>query len=172
MRVAVALAVVFGFGGSCLAQQSSFSQKGDYPWIALASRQAEDEAIGVARAYRFQFPTVRVVQATNGWFAVVAGPERVPNAKARKEQLLNLCPQASADRGSETSRRLLSHVPALGPPRVERSEAAAEGEDFTDARSMGADGQSNDRRARPCAPLDGIYPSRAAAYVSLTRPVD
>lgn len=88
MRFAVIFAVAFCVSGSCLAQTSNFSQKGDYRWIALASRQTEDEAIGVARAYRFQFPTVRVVQATNGWFAVVAGPERVPNARARKEQLL------------------------------------------------------------------------------------
>lgn len=88
MRLAVVLAIVFGVSSSCLAQQSSFSQKGDSRWIALASRQTEDEAIGVARAYRFQLPTVRVVQATNGWFAVVAGPERVPNAKVRKEQLI------------------------------------------------------------------------------------
>lgn len=88
MRLAVVLAVVFGVSGSCLAEPSTFSQKGDYRWIALASRQTEDEAIGVARSHRFQFPTVRVVQATNGWFAVVAGPERVPNLKARKEQLL------------------------------------------------------------------------------------
>ncbi len=87
MRLAV-VAVVFGVSGSCLAQSSPFSQKGDYRWMALASRQTEDEAIGVARAYRFQFPTVRVMQATNGWFAVVAGPERVPNLKTRKEQLL------------------------------------------------------------------------------------
>lgn len=87
MRLAVVLTAVFGLSGSCLAQQAAFSQRGDYRWIALASRQTEDEAIGVARSYRFQFPSVRVLQATNGWFAVVAGPERVANMKARKEQL-------------------------------------------------------------------------------------
>lgn len=88
MRLAIVLAFVCGVGGTGLAQQSSFSQKGDYRWIALASRQTEDEAIGVAKAYRYLLPTVRVVQATNGWFAVVAGPERVANAKARKDQLV------------------------------------------------------------------------------------
>ena len=67
---------------------SPLAQSGDSRWIVFASRQAEDEAIGVARAYRYQFPSIRVVQSTNGWFAIIAGPERVPNPRQRREQLL------------------------------------------------------------------------------------
>ncbi len=54
----------------------------------MASRQSLDEAIGVANAYRWRFPTVRVMQATNGWYAIVAGPERIPNPRPFKEALV------------------------------------------------------------------------------------
>jgi len=54
----------------------------------LASRQSLDEAIGVAHAYRWRFPTVRVMQAANGWYAIVAGPERISNPRAYKEALV------------------------------------------------------------------------------------
>ncbi len=70
------------------ASANEFAQTGDMRWLALASRQSEDEAIGVARAYRFQFPSIRVVQASNGWFAVVTGPERLASLRARRDQML------------------------------------------------------------------------------------
>jgi len=73
---------------SSSALANSFTLTGDARWVALASRQSLDEAIGVARAYRWRFPTVRVMQATNGWYAIVAGPERIPNPRAYKEALV------------------------------------------------------------------------------------
>ena len=66
------------------ARANSFTLSGDARWIALASRQSLDEAIGVANAYRWRFPTVRVMQATNGWYAIVAGPERIQNTRPFK----------------------------------------------------------------------------------------
>jgi hypothetical protein len=61
---------------------------GDARWVALATRQSLGEAIGVAHAYRWRFPTVPVMQATNGWYAIVAGPERIPNPRAYKDTLV------------------------------------------------------------------------------------
>ena len=74
--VTVALTIAVCAVGSS-AQADSFTLSGDARWMALASRQSLDEAIGVAHAYRWRFPTVRVMQATNGWYAIVAGPKRV-----------------------------------------------------------------------------------------------
>jgi S1-C subfamily serine protease len=85
--VSVALTIAVCVVGSS-ARADSFTLSGDARWIALASRQSLDEAIGVAHAYRWRFPTVRVMQATNGWYAIVAGPERVPNPRAYKETLV------------------------------------------------------------------------------------
>src|SRR5829696_7138755 len=88
MRIdSVALAIAVCVVASS-AQADSFTLSGDARWIALASRQSLDEAIGVAHAYRWRFPTVRVMQATNGWYAIVAGPERIPNPRAYKETLV------------------------------------------------------------------------------------
>jgi S1-C subfamily serine protease len=89
MRLVSALVVAVTCTISSAVLAGPFSLSGDARWIALASRQDLDEAIGVARAYRWQFPTIRVMQAANGWFAVVAGPERVPNARTFKDNLLS-----------------------------------------------------------------------------------
>lgn len=85
--VPVAVIVAVGvFGSPALA--NSYTLSGDSRWVALASRQNLDEAIGVARAYRWRFPNVRIMQATNGWYAIAAGPERVPNPRVYKEALV------------------------------------------------------------------------------------
>jgi len=73
---------------SSSTQADSYTLSGASRWIALASRQSLDEAIGVAHAYRWRFPTARVMQATNGWCAIVAGPERISNPRAYKEALV------------------------------------------------------------------------------------
>lgn len=85
VSIAVTIAIA-AFSAPALA--SSFTLSGDARWMALASRQSLDEAIGVAHAYRWRFPTVRVMQATNGWYAIVAGPERITNPRAYKEALV------------------------------------------------------------------------------------
>jgi len=85
--VSVAISIAIGALSSA-ALANSYTLSGDARWIALASRQSIDEAIGVAQAYRWRFPNVRVMQATNGWYAIVAGPERVPNPRAFKEALV------------------------------------------------------------------------------------
>lgn len=70
------------------AEAGPYSLVGDARWVVFASRQNLDEAIGVARAYRWRFQNVRVMRATNGWYAVVSGPERIPNVRSYKENLL------------------------------------------------------------------------------------
>jgi S1-C subfamily serine protease len=69
------------------AHANELTLSGDLRWLALASRQDRDEAIGVARAHQGMRPAVKVVQATNGWYAVVAGPERLSALRAKREQL-------------------------------------------------------------------------------------
>jgi hypothetical protein len=85
----VPVAITLAMAVSCSsASADSFTLSGDSRWVALASRQSLDEAVGVASAYRWRFPTVRVMQATNGWYAIVAGPERIPNPRAYKDALV------------------------------------------------------------------------------------
>ena len=56
-------------------------------WVVLASRPDLDAAIGIARYHRWRFPSARVVRATNGWFAVVVGPENASNPRTLRERL-------------------------------------------------------------------------------------
>lgn len=82
MRLAfIALTIVVCAAGSS-ARADSFTLSGYARWITLASRQSLEEAIGVAHAYRWHFPIVRVMHATNGCYAIVAEPERIPNPRA------------------------------------------------------------------------------------------
>jgi S1-C subfamily serine protease len=87
-RSVLALGGLVACAVTSVAEAGPFSLTGDNRWIAFASRQSVDEAVGVARAYRWDFPKVRVMQSTNGWYAVVAGPERVSNPRTYKENLL------------------------------------------------------------------------------------
>lgn len=87
-------AQLFGGGLLCIgacgsgAHAEPLTLSGNQRWIVLASRQAQEEAIGVALAHRFSFRNLRVVESANGWFAVVAGPEAVSDIRARKETLV------------------------------------------------------------------------------------
>ena len=76
------------FGAPVYASANEFAQNGDRRWLAVASSRSEDEAIGIAKAYRFRFASIRVVQASNGWYAVVAGPEGLASLRAKREQML------------------------------------------------------------------------------------
>ena len=60
---------------------------GDVRWIVYASRQNGDEAIGLARRLGWEFGPPTVISTTNGWFAVGAGPLRVPDPIALKKKL-------------------------------------------------------------------------------------
>lgn len=86
MRIVSVAIAVCAVGSS--ARADSYTLSGDARWIALASQQSLDEAIGVAYACRWRFPIVRVMQATNGWYAIVAGPEHIQNPRAYKEALV------------------------------------------------------------------------------------
>ena len=89
MRLLRAIIIAAACAMASAAVAGPHSLAGDLRWIAFASRQDLDEAIGVARAYMWRFPTVRVMQATNGWYAIVAGPEHVQNPRTYKEKLVN-----------------------------------------------------------------------------------
>jgi hypothetical protein len=63
-------------------------QAGDKRWVVLASTTDFDAAVGVANAHLERFQELRVVEATNGWLAVVAGPVSIASgAKAVREEL-------------------------------------------------------------------------------------
>jgi hypothetical protein len=70
----------------------SLKLSGDQRWVVLASRRDVDEAIGVARYYIGDFPSVRVVKANNGIYAVILGPEQTTNMLAFRERAKNLPP--------------------------------------------------------------------------------
>src|SRR5260370_25816672 len=50
------------------------------------------EAIGIARYYSGDFPSVRVVKANNGIYAVIMGPEHTTSIQAFRERAKNLRP--------------------------------------------------------------------------------
>lgn len=62
---------------------------GDTRWVVLASARELDKAIGIAETYTWEFDDVRVVESSNGWLAVIAGPISIQSgAKAAKSRLL------------------------------------------------------------------------------------
>lgn len=85
MRVvlAQAIAAIMLLAGSSLANAEVLRQNGAARWIVIAARADIDEAVTLAQYYANVLP-VRVVRSQNGWFAVVAGPERSPDLNAMK----------------------------------------------------------------------------------------
>jgi hypothetical protein len=65
------------------ALAQTLAQKGDLRWIVLASRLDLNEAIGLARYYNG-----KVVQANNGWYAIVKDPISVRDQNATRQALL------------------------------------------------------------------------------------
>ena len=120
-------AVLLVVGGG--AQAGPFSLSGDARWIALASRQNLDEAIGVARAHQWQFKDIRVMQAANGWYAVVAGPERVANPRAFKSNLLEsggVPPDLLFSKGDGYVAEVWKHAPVAKLAQAELKAARPE----------------------------------------------
>jgi len=74
------------------AAHSLLQLSGDQRWVVLASRRDLDEAIGIGRYYIGDFPSVRVVKANNGFYAVIIGPEQTKNIQAFRERAKNLWP--------------------------------------------------------------------------------
>ena len=70
----------------------SLKLPGDQRWVVLASRRDADEAIGIARYYRGDFPSVRVVKSNNGIYAVIIGPEHTTNIQTFRERAKNMRP--------------------------------------------------------------------------------
>jgi hypothetical protein len=63
-----------------------YALPGDLRWIVLASRRDGEAAIGIARQYQPQLPKVQVVQARNGRYAIIVGPEQVQSEEQFKRQ--------------------------------------------------------------------------------------
>lgn len=76
---------------ACLLSQSAwagpYSLSGDQRWIALASRQDLNQAIGIAQTFIWRLSGVRVMQSANGWYAVVAGPHDGTDIRAVRQKL-------------------------------------------------------------------------------------
>ena len=70
------------------AHAGGLALSGSARWIVIASRPDLDDSIGVARHHRWQHPNVRVVRASNGWFAIVFGPEQVADPRAFRQKLI------------------------------------------------------------------------------------
>jgi hypothetical protein len=62
--------------------------EGDNRWIVLAAREEPEQAFAVAQDYRPKFRgRVKVVQASNGRYVIIAGPERVKSPAEYKDDL-------------------------------------------------------------------------------------
>jgi hypothetical protein len=68
----------------------SLKLSGDQRWVVVASRREVDEAIGIARYYSGDVPSVRVVKANNGVYAIILGPEHTKTIQAFRERAKNL----------------------------------------------------------------------------------
>ena len=83
----------FLFAAACLFSQAvwagSYSLNGNQRWIALASRQDLNQAIGIAQTFSWRLPGVRVMQSANGWYAVVAGPHDGTDIRPVRQKLLS-----------------------------------------------------------------------------------
>ncbi len=86
----------FLFAAACLISQSvwagSYSLNGNQRWIALASRQDVNEAIGIAQTFVWRLQGVRVMQSANGWYAVVAGPHEGTDIRPVRQKLSSYGP--------------------------------------------------------------------------------
>lgn len=83
----------FLFVAACLVSQivwaGSYSLNGNQRWIALASRQDLNQAIGIAQTFSWRLSGVRVMQSANGWYAVVAGPHDGTDIRPVRQKLLS-----------------------------------------------------------------------------------
>jgi S1-C subfamily serine protease len=89
------LLLVSLLGGALSPSRSAFAMgafetTGNVRWVVFASRQNIDEAIGLARRFGSDFGSPKVFSATNGWYAIVAGPLSVPDPAALKKKLAEL----------------------------------------------------------------------------------
>jgi len=92
------------FGGPGKGAPVSLTLPDGQYWVVVASTQNLDEAIGIARRFSYGSKS-RVVRASNGWFAVLIGPEGVRKgqgaeflAKLRQER--NIPTDAHLSRGN------------------------------------------------------------------------
>ncbi|MAS06744.1 MAG: hypothetical protein CL534_18940 [Ahrensia sp.] len=76
----IAMLSVGSFAQTAVAQQPPVSGavkrsvtplRADEFWLQVASREALPEAIAVAEQYKPDFPRTAVLQAPNGWYAIV-----------------------------------------------------------------------------------------------------
>ena len=68
-------------------QPSKLHLSGNSYWLVIAGRQGLSEAIGAVRNYTYGDKAVKVLRSENGWFAVVAGPERIDDPQSYLQKL-------------------------------------------------------------------------------------
>lgn len=72
--------LIAAFSGCMIvAAQADLLRRGDTRWLVIASTEDIDNAIGIANIQSWRFEDVRVVEASNNWLAVIAGPIPTPN---------------------------------------------------------------------------------------------
>ncbi|MGY6645579.1 MAG: S1C family serine protease [Salinarimonas sp.] len=74
MKLHIAIGITLCLILSALPVRADLSRTGDMRWAVVASTRDLDEAIGIARIFRYEFTDTRVVEASNGWLAVAIGP--------------------------------------------------------------------------------------------------
>lgn len=85
LRLLCAIVLIAAFTQAACAD---LLQTGQSRWVVLASAQDVDNVIGIAELYALRFDEVHVVEASNGWFAVIGGPVPIPKGiKAAREGL-------------------------------------------------------------------------------------
>jgi hypothetical protein len=76
------LAGLFAIAAAGGAGAETLNLKDGRHWIAVASTQDRDQAIGIARLYGEQ---ARVISSQSGWFGVVLGPVKEPSLEAYRK---------------------------------------------------------------------------------------
>ena len=73
-RVILPFLALLAFGLTAHADDLKLS--GNKRWLVLAARSTQAEAVSVAQGFASTFRDLRVVEASNGWFAIIVGPRR------------------------------------------------------------------------------------------------
>ena len=71
-------------------QAESLLQKGNKRWLAIASSQDLDTAIGIAREFRYVDDGAKVVSSTSGYYGVVLGPYAATSIQQLKKNDQNI----------------------------------------------------------------------------------
>src|SRR5215203_2352668 len=89
MKALCAVVALAGLAIPSLCNAGPFSLSGENRWVVYASRKTQADAVREAEQLSWKsFTGLRVMQAANGWFAVVKGPYRIADPRTAKDALV------------------------------------------------------------------------------------